>query len=47
MQNKLSLADLKAKAGKAFIDAESIKGGAALAGCHIEIKIAPIRCDNI
>ena len=49
MQNRLSLAELKAKAGKAFMDAEAIKGGAALAGCHIEIiyKPKPMPCDNI
>ncbi|MDZ7881253.1 MAG: hypothetical protein U5L45_26560 [Saprospiraceae bacterium] len=46
MQNKLSLADLKAKAGKAFTDAESIKGG-VLNACHIIYKPKPMPCDNI
>lgn len=50
MENKrLSLADLKLKASKAFIDAEAIKGGLT-DSCHVQlppIKIEPIRCDNI
>lgn len=32
---KLSLEELKAKAGKAFVDAHAISGG-VLADCHVE-----------
>lgn len=39
-ENKLSIADLKAKAGKAFLDVNAIKGG-DLAGCHIVYDPTP------
>lgn len=45
---KPSLADLKEKAGKSFLNADSVKGG-VLAACHLPPlpPIEPIRCDNI
>ena len=46
---KLSLADFKAKAGKAFINMESINGG-RLSNCHIHppVVMGPIiiKTDN-
>lgn len=50
MENKkMSLSDLKAKAGKAFVEMESVKGG-LLAACHIPpIKVGPFTqsTDNV
>lgn len=45
---KPSFADLKAKAGKAFLNADAVKGG-VLAECHLPPlpPIEPIRTDNI
>lgn len=39
-QSKLSIADLKAKAGKAFLDVNAITGG-NMAGCHIKYTPTP------
>ncbi|MDR3057931.1 MAG: hypothetical protein LBU84_07310 [Prevotella sp.] len=47
---KLSLAELKEKAGKAFLDANAVKGG-VLDSCHTPIfdkqQVEPIRTDNL
>lgn len=45
---KPSLAELKEKAGKAFLNADAVKGG-VMAGCHLPPlpPIEPIRTDNI
>ncbi len=45
---KPSLAELKEKAGKAFLDVDSIKGG-LLEACHHPIEVPPvvIRTDNV
>ena len=40
-EKKLSLASLKEKAGKAFIDVNAVKGG-VLADCHIQLPDPPI-----
>lgn len=52
MNKKLSLSELKEKAGKAFLDANSVKGG-VLSSCHMQIEslqpieVEPIRTDNL
>lgn len=45
---KLSLQELKEKAGKLFIDANAIKGGVELSDCHFKFPPPPKPvCDNI
>ena len=48
MNKKLSLSELKEKAGKAFLDANSVKGG-LLRSCHglAPVEVEPIRTDNL
>lgn len=43
---KLSLEELKAKAGKAFVNAGAINGG-MMADCHIETPDTRPVCDNV
>ena len=43
---KLSLEELKAKAGKAFVDAHAISGG-VLADCHVPSGPVGPTCDQI